>query len=270
MNEKKGTEDARDAHLSTEIEYLRKFASTSISSCDVAKLIAVSDERVRELLRHRLRSGDVPTSVRCLSAESVYFGFSCAPGTICLVPRGFLVIVDVANRIVREITDPFDPDERSHITQTVSAPLTTLRQTLAQSAYVGRTDGTEQLPALQSFVTGDVSIKVLSHNWDAPSFVLPPNNTVEQLQSYVLTVEVPLIAYKALLFGNTRFDFSGRDRQDVTLPTAGTYQFDLVVKDSANRPFSYTVSTNTGSSLKQNAQTNAAGDNTLRLQVTVP
>lgn len=109
MAEPEGADRAL-AELESEIERMRAHAAVSVSPCDVAKFIAVGDPRVVARLRQRLRNGDRPRGVRCIGVGRVLFAFDCPSGMICLVPRSFLVVVNVRTRRVTDIIDPFDAD----------------------------------------------------------------------------------------------------------------------------------------------------------------
>lgn len=269
MNEQERGEGAHAA-LETEIGRLKEHAATSVSPCAVAKLIAVSDEQVLERLRARLRNGDVPRSVRCLGTDGVLFAFDCAPGAVCLVPRSLLVRVDLDSRKVREIVDPFDPDEAGHVQSATVMPSTSLHVTHAAPALGATTATGAPIRMLSRPVGLRAPVPTLVGAPSASASLLAPVATLEVGESFMLTVEVTGVSFKALLFGSMRFDFFDNDRLDVTLPTAGTYQFDLMVRDFAHRTFKFKVSTSTGASFEQSAETDSQGGNLLRLQVTVP
>jgi hypothetical protein len=252
------------AALDAEIARLKEHAAKSVSPCDVAKLIAVSDDQVLDRLRARVQSGDVPRGVSCIGADGVLFRFTCAPGAICLVPRSFLVLVDLATRKVREIIDPFDPDDlvQSSAIGMSRASLPVPRPTSMSGAI---SDASRRIMAVLRPATRNAAARPT-----VPAASGPQAFAVASATSYTLTVEVTGVTFKALLFGSTQFDFFGSDRLDVTLPTAGTYQFDLMVRDFAHRTFRFKVSTSSGASLEQSAETDDEGANLLRLQVTVP
>ena len=267
MDEQERAERAHAA-LGTEIERLRAHAATSVSPCDVAKLIAVSDERVIERLLTRLGNGDQPRGVRCIGVGRVLFAFDCPPGTLCLLPRSFLVLVDLAARTVTEILDPYDSEEGGQMVATSVVPRARPSAARAAAALATAADADPRVRVLSSPSAALAVSPALAAAPSAPPSV-PDIVVLAAEAGFTLTVKVPGIAFKALLFGTTRFDFSG-DQIEVTLPVAGTYEFDLVVKDFANRTFEFEVTTSTGGSLKRTAALDGQGENTLRIRVTVP
>lgn len=269
MTENEQSEEAR-AILEAEIERLKEHAATSVSPCDVAKLIAVRDEQVRERLHARLQNGDVPRGVRCLGPEGVLFVFACAPGRVCLVPRSFLVHVDLTAGKVRNIEDRFDPDHAGLKAFKAFLPSESLIVPHAASTVAGIARSDARVRVLSRPGGSVAPLRAVTMAPAASASGLSSDAMFVAAPSYTLTVEVAGVSYKALEFGSTRLDFFGSDRLDVTLPTAGNYVFDLIVRDFANRSFKYKVSTSGGASLEQTAETNDQGESTIRLQVTVP
>lgn len=250
--------------LDAEVTRMREHAATSVSPCDVAKLIAVTDPTVLEKLRDRLRRGDQPRGVRCIGVGRVLFAFDCPPGVICLVPRSFLVVVDLRTREVTEIEDPYDEGSTGSAMRTES-----IRLVSDPMPYDSRGD---------SVTVGGSRIRLLStdaprrFSGPAPSSMGGSSMIAAALVAtdFEITVEVPNIAFKALTVEERRFDFSGRDDITVTVSGAGTHRIVLFVKDDdANRSFSYKVSTSKRS-LTGTAFLDSRGENTLTFAVPVP
>lgn len=126
MAEKAKSEFAK--RLDAEVEKLRKVAEHSTDHCIVAKLIAISDENVRELLLSKLDQGDRFAGVSCVQGpgipeqRGVLFRLDCPPGTICLVAPSFLAVINLLTKKVDHIIDPYHPAEGG-VTH-IPAPLT--------------------------------------------------------------------------------------------------------------------------------------------------
>ncbi len=103
------------AHLDAQLSALKDAASMSLDPCLVAKYIAISDSRVRQLFLKKVEAGYPFHGVHCIERPGVpenkyvVFQFDCQPGTLCLVPPAFMVIVNVVDRYVVTIVDPYYP-----------------------------------------------------------------------------------------------------------------------------------------------------------------
>jgi hypothetical protein len=103
------------AQYDEQIIALKNAAATTIDSCLVSKFIAAADTRVRELFLQKITDGYVFGGIHCVNRvgipenKHVVFDFDCAPGTICLVPPAFMVVVNVIDRYVVTIVDPYIP-----------------------------------------------------------------------------------------------------------------------------------------------------------------
>jgi hypothetical protein len=104
--------------LDREIEKLRNWAEVSLDPCIRAQLVAISDAAVREVLLTKLGEGRRFIGLCCLSEgcepeqTGVLFSLDCPPGpVICLVDPSFLVRVDLRQKAVVTILDPYLPVE---------------------------------------------------------------------------------------------------------------------------------------------------------------
>jgi hypothetical protein len=94
-----------------EIARLRRYAAASTSACTAAKVIALSDDRVRELVVERLGQRNVYRGAQCVGPGAVLVRFDHPPGRFGLVSPSFLVRVDGEQRVVTAVVDPYDPTE---------------------------------------------------------------------------------------------------------------------------------------------------------------
>lgn len=114
------TPDEIRLQIQHEAERLERHAATTTDACTVAKLIAVSDERVKGLLVDKVADGNIFRSARCFAQGTVLFAFDCPPSALCLVSPSFLVKVSLFTRAVVEIIDPFDSEDVSQPTEALS------------------------------------------------------------------------------------------------------------------------------------------------------
>ncbi|MEO7998339.1 MAG: hypothetical protein ABI852_12895 [Gemmatimonadaceae bacterium] len=253
MPENTEVKRARDV-LNAEIEFLKGHAATSVNQCDVAKLIAVMNNDVLNALMSHVARGDQPRGVTCIGSGRVLFAFGCPPNTICLVPRDVLVIVDLAKKQVMEIVDPYDAQGLQaatfNRTTPVSSPL---------PPGVRIVSATESQPISGRVRTLAVSLNEALHG------------AASLGATYTVTITVPDMPMKDLQSGNNRYGFNG-DSAVLTLPAAGTYRFFLTVSDPSRpgQPYSFTVSTSSGTNFSGASALDANGANTVGFDVTVP
>lgn len=217
--------------LGAEIEFLKTHASMSVSPCDVAKLIAVTDERVLQVLMEHVARGDQPRGVTCIGLGRVLFAFGCPPNTICLVPRDVLVVVDLERKRVIEVVDPYDTQGRSDRSS----------ERLNKAGVIRipsvRTHGVRE----HGFGRGIRSAAKVAVS-DAPQL-----NAMEMVfdaaDALSITFTVPEMARREVIDddGNV-FLFDGTSLV-LTVPSAGTYRLTLHVSDATrpNQSFTYTI-----------------------------
>ncbi|ACK96268.1 hypothetical protein CN498_20560 [Bacillus thuringiensis] len=112
--------------LNEQIEKLKEVANYSTDPCIVATSIAVSSQKVIDLILKKLNHGDIYRGHHCskhtTNWELVYviFDFDCPPGVFCLIRPSFAAVVNMVTHSV-EIIDPYI---ESHINslQTVLKP----------------------------------------------------------------------------------------------------------------------------------------------------
>ncbi len=98
---------------------LKDVAATSPNHCYIALYLAFVDSRVRQLFFNKISKGYVFQGVECLTGigipeeKRVLFSFSCPPGVFCLIPPSFLVVVNIIQRTVVSIFDPYIALENS-------------------------------------------------------------------------------------------------------------------------------------------------------------
>lgn len=116
---------ATRAAYDDELDKVRALSAGSIDPCLNAIYIAAVDGDVRQaLLRHLLNPNEVFKKVDCLDKpsipeyEHVLFDFDCRPGIFCLIDPNVLVTVDVVNRQVVNIADPYIPSRVSATSRT--------------------------------------------------------------------------------------------------------------------------------------------------------
>jgi hypothetical protein len=108
-----------DAIFDQQLASLRDAAATSIDPCVVAKFIALTDPRVRELFFKKFADGYLFRGISCVQRigipenKYVLFDFDCIPGTVCFVPPAFLVVVNIVERNVVSIIDAYTPSSVS-------------------------------------------------------------------------------------------------------------------------------------------------------------
>lgn len=98
---------------------LKDAAASAVDPCLVAKYIAASDPRVRDLFLRKIAAGYVFRGIRCVDRfgipenKYVVFDFDCKPGTFCLIKPAFLVVVNIIDGYVVAIVDPFIPTQKA-------------------------------------------------------------------------------------------------------------------------------------------------------------
>lgn len=97
--------------LQQELDRLRLLAATSLDACTVAKYIALSDERVRDLLLQKqsyvFRGIQCRNRIGIPELIDVVFEFDCPIGQFCIVDPSFAAVVNLAHRNVVAIVDPY-------------------------------------------------------------------------------------------------------------------------------------------------------------------
>jgi hypothetical protein len=236
MAETPAVKRAREV-LDAEIGMLKAHASTSVNPCDVAKLIAVTNEGVMKVLMEHVARGDQPRGVTCIGTGRVLFAFGCPPETICLVPRDVLVVVDLAKRQVTDIVDPYDSNGRSDRAHErfdipAIARISSVRSPIVREQ---RSSGTIRSGAMAAL-------------GNAPH-LHAMEKAFSAADSLSVTFTVPEMGVREVIDdqGNV-FLFEGTSLQ-LTVPNAGRFRFSLRVSDPthANETFTYTVSTGTNS-----------------------
>ncbi|MDB5391514.1 MAG: hypothetical protein JWM11_7160 [Planctomycetaceae bacterium] len=112
--------------LDKQFAALKEAAATTIDPCLVAKVIAISDSRVRELFMKKVADGYLFRGINCINRAGVpenkyvVFDFDCIPGTFCLVSPAFMVVVNIIDRYVVAIVDPYIPSPA--VPTSLSAP----------------------------------------------------------------------------------------------------------------------------------------------------
>jgi hypothetical protein len=104
-----------DAAFDQQLALLKDLAATSIDPCITAKFIALTDQRVRELFFKQNAGPYLFRGISCVERigipeyKYVLFDFDCIPGTFCLVPPAFLVVVNIVDRHVVSIIPAWTP-----------------------------------------------------------------------------------------------------------------------------------------------------------------
>ncbi len=117
------TFDAKD--LDDQIATLKDVAARSVDACLTAKYVSLSDQRVRDLILTKSREGYVFKRIVCTERlglpeqRGVHFDFDCKPGTLCLVDPSFLAVVNLIDRYVTAIVDPYLPQISSPATRDI-------------------------------------------------------------------------------------------------------------------------------------------------------
>lgn len=107
-----GTSDFQTI-LESEIARFEKIAARSTDTCMVLQLIAVSDPEVQQHMLKRFGEGHVFKRMECVTGigilehKRVLFRYDCKPGTFCLINPSFLVIVNIVEKCVVSIQDPY-------------------------------------------------------------------------------------------------------------------------------------------------------------------
>src|ERR1700682_4089372 len=112
------TESQIDKEFGQQLKQLRDFAAQSADPCITAQMIALSDAKVSALFLSKLKEGNSYNGAFCGRVEiaeqrSVIFDFDCPSGRLCLVKPSFLVVVQIVEKQVLQIIDPYIPSERS-------------------------------------------------------------------------------------------------------------------------------------------------------------
>ena len=103
------------ANYDHQLAALKEAASGTVDPCFVAKYIAAADSRVRDLFIQKIDAEFVFRGVHCVDRlgipenKYVVFDFDCIPGALCLVPPAFMVVVNIVDRYVVAIVDPYIP-----------------------------------------------------------------------------------------------------------------------------------------------------------------
>ncbi len=98
-----------------QIDALKNAAATTIDPCLVAKFIAASSNQVRELFFQKIASGYVFRKIYCSDRigvpenKYIVFDFECEEGVLCLIPPAFMVVINIVDRYVVTIVDPYIP-----------------------------------------------------------------------------------------------------------------------------------------------------------------
>ena len=92
------------------VERLRAGTARSLEPSEVARLVALGDERVEAKILERISRGYLVRGTSWLPPRRVLWQFDCAPGAEPLAPVGFVVVVDLEAGIVVEVVDPYDPE----------------------------------------------------------------------------------------------------------------------------------------------------------------
>ncbi|MCU5511395.1 hypothetical protein OCB07_21510 [Bacillus cereus] len=98
--------------LNEQIEKFKEVANYSIDPCIVATSIAVSNQKVRDVILKKLDHGDIYRGRHCSKHTTnwelvfVIFDFDCPPGVFCLIRPSFAAVVNMITRNV-EIIDPY-------------------------------------------------------------------------------------------------------------------------------------------------------------------
>lgn len=99
--------------LDAEIAKFEKIAALSTDSCTVAQLIAILDKDVQKHMIRKFTEGHVFKGMECVAGigipeqKRVLFKYDCKPGTFCLINPSFLVIVNIVDKHVVSIQDPY-------------------------------------------------------------------------------------------------------------------------------------------------------------------
>lgn len=101
---------AIEDHIADVVERLRDGGVDGLDACDLARLVAITDERVVTKIVERFARGYLARGVRWLPPDRVLWLFDCLPGAATLAPVGFVVVVDLEARTVVDVIDPYDPE----------------------------------------------------------------------------------------------------------------------------------------------------------------
>ena len=99
--------------INVQLEELKEYASKSVNPCLISQYIAFSDEKVRDVLWEKLKTGYVFRGISCLDRigipeyQYVQFSFDCIPDTYCLINPSFVVIINFVDGHVVSILDPY-------------------------------------------------------------------------------------------------------------------------------------------------------------------
>jgi hypothetical protein len=151
-----------------EIDRLGALAATSTDTCTVAKYIALSDKRVRDLIEKKHNDGFIFRGIYCAGGIGipelidVVFDFDCPHGRICLVDPSFAAVVNIAHRTVVAIVDPYIPPSYSGA---ASEP----RSTYGERTYLVLANHTFRdihIQVTKDVHTGNWGPKQINHNSD--------------------------------------------------------------------------------------------------------
>jgi len=101
--------------LQQELDRLRLVAATSLDVCTVAKYIALSDDRVHDLLLQKHSDGYMFRGIHCRNRIGipelidVVVEFDCPTGRLRIVDPSFAAVVNLPHRNVIAIVDPYLP-----------------------------------------------------------------------------------------------------------------------------------------------------------------
>lgn len=97
--------------IQDEVDNLKHLAATTTNPCVVATYIAACDSRVQETLLEKFQQELVFRGTECLSGlpeqQHILVKFDCQPGVFCFINPSFLVVVNIAQRKVETIIDPY-------------------------------------------------------------------------------------------------------------------------------------------------------------------
>jgi hypothetical protein len=105
-----------------QVNTLKEIAARTVDSCLTAQFIAASDSRVRDLFIQKIDAGHVFKGIHCSNRigipenKYVVFDFECKPGTFCLISPKFLAVVNIVDRHVVAVVDPYIPSPIAPLT----------------------------------------------------------------------------------------------------------------------------------------------------------
>jgi hypothetical protein len=107
-----------EKQFDVELERLRNVAASSTDTCITAMVITLTDKKTRELFLSKLKEGLMYSGVNCLGGVSIpenvriVYLFDPPPGVFYFIRPSFLVIVNMIEKRVVQIVDPYVPDSQ--------------------------------------------------------------------------------------------------------------------------------------------------------------